>query len=92
MVTLLPVRNRAHVTVNGSTSQPILLKFGVPQDSVLGAVLFVLYTQPLSQILSTPSVSHQILADDTQLQESGTSDQFDQIKSRLQSCICDAKK
>ena len=36
---------------------------------MLDPILFVLYTQPISQILSNHSCPHQILADDTQLRE-----------------------
>ena len=40
------------VTVNGIKSSPSLLTCGVPQDSVLGPILFILYTQPLSGVIS----------------------------------------
>ena len=51
------------VVVNNSASSSSLVMFGVPQGSVLGPVLFVLYTTPLSDIIA--SVNHQLFADDT---------------------------
>ena len=58
------------VTVNEVKSSPSLLTCGVPKGSVLEPILFILYTQPLSGVISHHSVSRYMCADDTELYKS----------------------
>ena len=63
-----------YVIINGVTSEPSLLQYGVPQGSVLGPILFILYTQPLAAIINHHSLSHHSFSDDNQLHASSHPD------------------
>ena len=61
---------RTHSLKVGSTlSHPAALQYGVPQGSVLGPILFSLYTNPISSIIHShsSSINYHFYADDTQL-------------------------
>lgn len=54
------------VKVGGSLSETHDLKFGVPQGSVLGPLLFSCYTRPLANIMKVHGLESHLFADDTQ--------------------------
>jgi hypothetical protein len=80
-----------YVSVNNLSSPASPLLFGVPQGSVLGPVLFVLYTTPLSSVIQQHAVNHQLFADDTQLQQACKPTEIQTLVHTLENCSSDIK-
>jgi len=56
-----------HVKCKSSFSSLHTCFCDIPQGSVLGPLLFIIYTTPLSSLISSLSLNHHLHADDTQL-------------------------
>ena len=74
--------------VKSSTSG---MTYRVPQGSILAPIRFILYTQPLSDVICHNSVSHHIFADVTKLYKSDPPTEAFTLARTMESCISDVK-
>ena len=81
------------VKVDGHESTSRKLRCGVPQGSVLGPILFLLYTPPLGDVMRFHHVKLHLYADDTQiylyLTFESSPDSSEMAKVMMEACIRD---
>ena len=78
---------KQQVIIDGALSDPTLLRWGVPQGSVIGPLLFVCYTTPIQDIIHAHDFSSMMYADDTQLYISVKSGEANLIIQKLEICL-----
>ena len=74
------------VIVDGIVSVPSPLVYGVPRGSVLGLVLFTLYSQSLTDVISAHGCDFHKYADDTEHSQSTPLDEFWSVQTGIQTC------
>ena len=79
------------VRILGKSSDSRPLNLGVLQGSVLGPVIFTLYSAQIASIARSHGLSVHLYADDTQLYISFSSDEADVIVARVECCLAEIK-
>ena len=75
--------------IDGTKSKLKELRYSVPQGSVLGPIVYLLYTSPIGDIIKWHGLNYHLYADDTQLYLSFKSTQAEQPGSiaEIEACV-----
>ena len=78
--------------VNGKSSKPRSLLFGMPQGSVVGPFGFTCYSTPLRSICRRHSAAYYLYADDTQIYASFSLDEQSEVSTKVELCISEIRE
>ncbi len=76
-------------SIHGTNSYDVICNSGVPQGSVVGPLLFALFTAPLKYVITSHDIHVAVYADDTQLYIDFNPTEREGAVRRLQECMND---
>jgi len=86
------MRDRSQaVHVNSNESASTVLKFGVPQGSVLGPKIFIDYAKDVSEIFTQHDHSQHLFAGDMQCLSCGKPAEVPYMVTRIENCVADCQ-
>ena len=84
---------RTHTLVIGKDhSSSHVLSQGVPQGSVMGPILFTMYTSPLESLIDQHGVNKMFYTDDTQLYVAFKRTNLDDVSLKISECMKTVKE
>lgn len=83
------VGRRQYVRFGSSSSSPTFIVCGVPQGSVLGPILFLLYVADVLSLIEGHGLHPHLYADDTQIYGFCPPSASSELQSRISECIDD---
>jgi hypothetical protein len=79
------------VSINGVLSDELSVTMGVPQGSVLGPVLFIIYMMGVGEVIHKHGFTYKIYADDIQIYRTFLPPELNDIAAKMERCIEDVK-
>jgi hypothetical protein len=77
------------VAINDILSTPHLLKYGVPQGSILGPLFYLLYTKEIEDIIQNHGLKAHIYADDCSVYVPFVPQKQQNVEEQFKRCFCD---
>ena len=77
------------VNINGEKSAINDVNIGVPQGSVFGPLLYLVYSSTLAEIINRYNLKYNLFADDTQIYISFKTTDIASAKQRVEDCVAE---